>query len=383
MYMNKITKTDHTTETQIASFHSPNGITEYHVLLRQTDCTEDFHTQQACLQKAYSRLLEELPGNPTAIFKRYFLSDVTNQATDVMEQEHFAPFCALSIVQQAPMNGTKIALWVWLQTGVQTQVHPNGMLEANHNGYRQLLSTNLCNRATNSEYQTRLIFRDYIMQLMNAGCTLAANCLRTWLFVQNVDVNYAGVVKARQEVFTTQGLTEETHFIASTGIEGRYFDPMVFVTMDAYAVAGIVSEQVRYLYASENLNRTYEYGVTFERGTAITYGDRRHIFISGTASIDKYGEIVYPGDILRQAERMMENVTALLREANATMDDVMQAVVYLRDTADYVNVKHYLETHFPSLPHVIVRASVCRTGWLIEMDCLAMTGEGDERFRAL
>ena len=243
--MDRIKKTYHTTEVQIASFHTPKGITEYHVLFQQTDCTEDFRTQLARLQAAYDAVLAELPGNPTALFKRYFLSDVTNQTDELMEQERLASYCAVSVVQQAPMNGTKIALWAWLQTGVQTQVLPNGMFEVHHNGYRQLLSANLCNRAANAEYQTRLIFRDYILQLTNADCTLAANCLRTWIFVQNVDVNYPGVVKARKEVFATQGLTEDTHFIASTGIEGRYFNPLVFVTMDAYAVFGIVPEQIR------------------------------------------------------------------------------------------------------------------------------------------
>lgn len=381
--MDRIKKTYHTTEVQIASFHTPKGITEYHVLFQQTDCTEDFRTQLARLQAAYDAVLAELPGNPTALFKRYFLSDVTNQTDELMAQERLASYCAVSVVQQAPMNGTKIALWAWLQTGVQTQVLPNGMFEVHHNGYRQLLSANLCNRAANAEYQTRLIFRDYILQLTNADCTLAANCLRTWIFVQNVDVNYPGVVKARKEVFATQGLTEDTHFIASTGIEGRYFNPLVFVTMDAYAVFGIVPEQIQYLYAPENLNRTYEYGVTFERGTAVTYGDRRHIFVSGTASIDKQGEIVCPGDVLRQAVRMMENVSALLAEADATMADVMQAIVYIRDTADYANVKHFLETNYPDLPHVIVRAPVCRTGWLIEMECVAVTAQGDERFANL
>lgn len=58
------------------------------------------------------------------------------------------------------------------------------------------------------------------MQLMEQQCTLANNCIRTWFFVQNVDVNYAGVVKARNEVFVTQNLTEHTHYIASTGIGG-------------------------------------------------------------------------------------------------------------------------------------------------------------------
>lgn len=44
---------------------------------------------------------------------------------------------------------------------------------------------------------------------MEQGCKLADNCIRTWFFVQNVDVNYAGVVKARNEVFVTQNLTEK------------------------------------------------------------------------------------------------------------------------------------------------------------------------------
>ena len=63
------------------------------------------------------------------------------------------------------------------------------------------------------------------MQLIEQGCKLAANCIRTWFFVQNVDVNYAGVVKARNEVFVTQNLTEKTHYISSTGIGGRMLTP--------------------------------------------------------------------------------------------------------------------------------------------------------------
>jgi enamine deaminase RidA (YjgF/YER057c/UK114 family) len=80
---------------------------------------------------------------------------------------------------------------------------------------------------------------------------------------------------------------------------------------------------------------------------------------------------------------MMENIGILLHEAGAGMDDVMQAIVYLRDIADYIPVKKYLQDHYPYLPHVIVLAPVCRPGWLIEAECIAMTGEGDERFREL
>ena len=380
--MDLIRKTYHTTKVQITAFQSQKGITEYHVLFQQTDSLEDFKTQLQHIQEAYNQCIATLSGNPTAVFRRYFLSDVTNQTNEVMELERLSSYCALSIVQQAPMNGTKVALWVWLQTGVQTQVLPSGLFEARHNGYCQLLGANQCNRAANSEFQTRLIFRDYIMQLTEAGCTLAVNCLRTWIFVQNVDVNYPGVVKARKEIFATQNLTEDTHYISSTGIEGRYVDPMVFVTMDTYAISGIQPEQIQYLYAPKFLNRTYEYGVTFERGTAVTFGDRRHIYISGTASIDRFGEIVHAGDVIKQTKRMIENICALLDEAEATLEDVMQAIIYIRDTADYARVKQYMETNHPNLPYLIVRAPVCRTGWLVEMECTAVTNKGDNKFVA-
>ena len=381
--MNLISKQYNKTEVQITSFETKKGITEYHLLFQQTDCLEDYPTQLQNLLQAYTQCVEELPGNPTAVFRRYFLSDVTNQTASLMEQDRSNPYCALSIVQQAPMNGTKIALWAWLQTGIQTQVLPSNLFEARHGSYRQLFGANLCNRAANSEYQTRLIFRDYIMQLTAANCTLANNCIRTWIFVQNVDVNYPGVVKARKDVFATQNLTENTHFIASTGIEGRYQDTNVFVTMDTYAVSGIGQEQIQYLYAPDHLSRTYEYGVTFERGTAITYGDRRHVFVSGTASIDRYGEIVHPGDVIKQSERMIENITALLNEAGADLNDIMQAIVYIRDTGDFARIEQYMKANHPNMPYLIVRAPVCRSGWLVEIECLAVVAVDEPEYPPL
>ena len=77
--MNLIRKTYDTTEVQITSFQSSKGITEYHIFFQQTNCLEDFHTQLQHIQDVYAHSVEELPGNPVAIFRRYFLSDVTNQ----------------------------------------------------------------------------------------------------------------------------------------------------------------------------------------------------------------------------------------------------------------------------------------------------------------
>ena len=372
---------DKAVEAQIASFTGNGGLTEYQVFLQVTDPMLPFEQQLQHIQQAYvSVVKEELADDAVAVFRRYFLSDAANQADLVMAWECENAFCALSVVQQAPLNGTKIAIWTWFQTGVSVETEKNGMLKATHNGYTQYWTGGAFNRASNSEYQTRLLLNDYVMQLTEEGCKLATDCIRTWFFVQNVDVNYAGVVKARKEVFITQDLTEKTHYIASTGIGGRNADPAVLVTMDTYAVKGLKPEQIQFLYAPTHLNPTYEYGVTFERGTAVHYADRTQVFISGTASIDNKGNILYPGDICRQAARMLKNISALLAEAGATTEDIQQAIVYLRDTADYQVVEHFLAENYPGLPHIIVHAPVCRPGWLIEMECIAVVPSENTAF---
>lgn len=364
----------------IAAFIPREGVTEYQVMIQVTNPRLTYKQQlDEVLNACYKLLNTELQG-AVAVFKRYFLSDAANQADMLSAISTEESDCALSIVEQSPLNGTKVALWVYLLKGVQTQALPNGLFEVKHSSYRHFWSGGAFNRAANSEYQTRLLLNDYVMQLMEQGCRLADHCIRTWFFVQNVDVNYAGVVKARNEVFVTQNLTENTHYIASTGIGGRHADPKVSVLMDTYAVDGIKPGQVHYLYAPTHLNPTYEYGVSFERGTYVDYGDRRQVFISGTASINNKGEVVYPGDVCKQTERMWENVEALLNEAECDWENVGKMIVYLRDTADYAVVSEMFDKQFPNTPKVIVYAPVCRPGWLIEMECIAVKAIKNEEY---
>ena len=370
------------TSIEIFKYEVPEGVCEYHAILRVTNPLLTYAEQVECLLGAYGSLLGgELKG-AVAVFKRFFLSDAANQANylQALHAEHSD--CALSVVEQPPLDGTKVAMWVYLQKGVQTKTLPNGIYEVSHGGYRHLWMAGACNQASNSEYQMRLLFNDYVMQLLENGCSLADNCIRTWLFVQNVDVNYAGVVKARNEVFVTQNLTDKTHFIASTGIAGRHANPKVFVQMDAYAVDGLQKEQIHYLYAPTHLNPTYEYGVSFERGTYVDYGDRRHVFISGTASINNKGEIMYPGDVRKQTERMWENVETLLKEADCGFENVAHLLVYLRDIADYTVVKDMFDKRFPNIPKVFLLAPVCRPGWLVEMECMAILPKHNEAYPA-
>ncbi|MBP3229684.1 MAG: hypothetical protein J6M40_02945 [Prevotella sp.] len=368
---------------EIASFTTADSeVAEHHVMIHVTDHRLPYSSQLKAVDDTLTQLVHGQLSGAKPVFKRYFLSDAYNQSGEVLSLELDYSDYALSVIQQSPLDGTKIALWVYLQTHVETRALPSGLYEVRHGRYRHLWNASAHNLAKNSEYQTRLLLNEYIMQLAQEGCRLADNCIRTWFFVNDVDNNYPGVVKARNQVFFTQDLTDDTHFIASTGIGGRQADPKVLSQMDNYAIDGLQPGQVSYLYAAHRLNRTSDYGVSFERGTRVDYGDRRHVFISGTASINNKGEIVHPGDVAAQTRHMWGNVEALLGEAGCTYDDVMQMIVYLRDIADYDTVRQLYDERFPHTPRVIVLAPVCRSGWLVEMECMAIRSEAARQFPA-
>lgn len=363
-------------------FEGVGEVSEFHIVIHAKSLKRSFQQQLDAVLDAYNQLIASvLPAGAVAVFKRYFLSDAANQADLVLTSD--PSDCAKSIIEQPPLDSSKVALWAYLMTGVNTRVLPSGLCEVSHGSYRHLWNASAHNLAANSEYQTRLLFNEYIMQLAEEGCTLADNCLRTWLFVNDIDLNYGGVVRARNQVFFTQGLTHDTHYIASTGIGGRQQDPNVLCQMDNYAVAGITPRQVHYLYAPTHLNRTSDYGVSFERGTRVDYGDRRHVIISGTASINNKGLIMHERDVERQTDRLLENVEALLSEADCNFDDVAYMIVYLRDPADYLLVSDIFDRRFPGKPCVLVHAPVCRSGWLVEMECMAVKAGGDARFPQL
>lgn len=343
------------------------GGREVHAIITVDDSRLSFAGQLGEIEAQTSRLYEEMGDRMRPVFKRWFLSDSANQASLLPESD-----CAVSVVEQAPLNLTKVALWIWLIEDASPERQPDGCYAMGRGNYLHLMEAGASRPGIGPYASTYDIFSTTELRLREYGGNLLDSCVRTWLFVQNVDVNYSGVVEGRNSAFEEFGLTPRTRFIASTGIGGRHADKSVAVQMDSYSVRGLKEGQMRQINAPEYLNPTCEYGVAFERATSIDYGDRRHLFISGTASIDNRGRVVWEGDIRRQTERMWTNVEALLREAECGWENVGQILVYLRDPADYGVVSEMFAERFPDIPYVILLAPVCRPGWLVEMECMAM-----------
>jgi enamine deaminase RidA (YjgF/YER057c/UK114 family) len=366
---------------QVASFLPTDGVVEeIHLMLHVIDTDENLEGQCRRLVIAVFKQMDELcGGHPVAVFGRCFLSDISNgeEVASHILSEHLS--CPISYAGQPPLDGSKVALWLQLQS--EGVIGDDGWMYCEHNGYRHYHTVNVGEGNSSSYKQTMVMLLSQKEELAKRHGDFLHHCVRTWFIVRDIDVNYSGVVKARREFFFRNGLTPHSHFIASTGIGGSSCRPTTKVLLDAHYIVGMAEGQIHYLYAKSHLNPTYEYGVTFERGMYMDYGDRREVYISGTASIDNKGNILHAGDVVRQTERACENVAALLEEADCHFDDVAQMIVYLRDVADYPRVKALFEEKFPDIPKQIVLAPVCRPGWLVELECIAIKKADNQRYK--
>lgn len=351
---------------------------EYHIALKP-DCYPDFEKQLDSLISKYDVVLKDLGlTNDNLIYAKIFMSDYVNHHEYLAKNKQFQEIskcCALSIIEQSPLDGTKINMLLYfIKKGHILKESKEGVFIAKIDGLSHIYQSIISFEASvhTAKEQTTDAFYRHIKLLLDRGLTLKDNCIRTWLYSRDVDRDYASIVEARNNVFEKEGLTTATHYIASTGIEGKGLELYSAVNIDFYSIDGIEQHQIKYLNALEYLNNTAEYGVAFERGTSVTYGDKKHIFISGTASIDKYGNCVHRNNVLLQTQRLFTNIEMLLLDAESNLKDIAQMIVYLRNITDYECVNNYLKEYYSGIPKVIVLGRVCRPEWLIEIECIAV-----------
>ena len=295
-------------------------------------------------------------------YVRIFLSDIQNQHQLLIESELFQNVLSTlstTIVEQPPLNGSKIGILVKTTSRADNCI------------FQSIKLTEEETHGTSAYFQTVMLFEKYLRSIQEKGLDIRTHLVRTWIYVADIDINYDGIVKARNDIFRRYGLTADAHYIASTGIGGSSPARSATVAIDFLTYPDIREEDKKYLQALDHLNPTHEYGVAFERGTRLTLPDKQIAFISGTASIDRYGNVLYLGDVKKQTVRLLDNIEALLQDGGMCMADINYFVIYLRDPSDYTVVNRYMTRRFPTQPHIIVLAKVCRPEWLIEMECTA------------
>ena len=358
-------------------FKGKNNVDEYHITIIPVSYA-GIYEQLKTIDQAHRYLLKSLNLNPdTIIFKRFFCSDIHNQYGEIKKFiDENKENCAISIVSQPPYPAAKIAMWAYHisdRNQLLKKRRDNFSLQLERKSLSHFWDTNFIYSEKNSTFaQTTKILSNYKALLKKRNMTVSENVIRTWFFIQNIDLNYKRFVEARRKFFEKIGLTPQTHFIASTGVGGTGIDIRAIVSMDAYSISGIRNEQIKFLSDPEHISPAYTYGVTFERGTVVKYRDRNHILISGTASINNKGEIVYPGSVLKQFEHTLKNIQLLLKQAGSDFHNVCVFITYARDISDASLIYEEMNKKFKNTPFLVVIGPVCRPGWLVEIECQAI-----------
>jgi len=99
------------------------------------------------------------------------------------------------------------------------------------------------------------------------------------------------------------------------------------------------------------------------------------IFCSGQVALHpETGELEAPGDVVRQTERVISNLTAVLRAAGASLDDVVKTTIYLMDLKDFVAVNEVYGRAFSGSPPArsTVQVAGLPRGARVEIDAIAL-----------
>ncbi|HKH11990.1 MAG TPA: RidA family protein [Rubrobacter sp.] len=72
----------------------------------------------------------------------------------------------------------------------------------------------------------------------------------------------------------------------------------------------------------------------------------RTVYVSGQVAMDAEGAVVGEGDAKAQTEKVLQNVAAVLEEADGGLDDIVKVTVFITDMVHYDEVHEARRRHF-------------------------------------
>lgn len=104
----------------------------------------------------------------------------------------------------------------------------------------------------------------------------------------------------------------------------------------------------------------------YSHGYKIDVGDSEIIFTTGQIALDKDGNVVGIGDIEAQTEFVFESLQNILKEAGASLDDVIKATTYVTDINDFPKISPIRNKYFKTAEPVSTLVEVNK---LVKENC--------------
>jgi 2-iminobutanoate/2-iminopropanoate deaminase len=98
------------------------------------------------------------------------------------------------------------------------------------------------------------------------------------------------------------------------------------------------------------------------------------VFVSGQVAIDPSTQQVISGDVAAQTDRVLKNLSAILKAAGSALDKVVRCGVFLKNMSDFAAMNEIYGRHFSASPPARSTVEVARLpkDVLVEIDVIAL-----------
>lgn len=367
--------------TEIRCYSGPVA-RELFILCRPDPLETDITGQTTSIYRSLDRVLQhEKASGEYVLQERVFFRNIQRDlpAFCAVRNSAFPMYApASTFVQQPPINGQnsiEILAYALIPHGNSTRVNPGFKAQPEVSGYalatdesKHTFFANIYGKPGDSEEESHSMFQSAEMLLRQEQMSFR-DVVRTWIYLRYIDRDYSGFNQGRTKFFRQQGLQL---LPASTGIEGVPPSESQAMCLSLYAIQSPKPIGMKPMSAP-TLNEAWTYGADFSRGLKVAGANAITLFISGTASVDEKGRTAHPDNFEAQADRMVMNISSLLAQQNASFQDIVSAVTYIKNPADASLISKVFEKRgVGTFPNATVQARICRPNLLCEMEAIAI-----------
>ena len=114
----------------------------------------------------------------------------------------------------------------------------------------------------------------------------------------------------------------------------------------------------------------------YSHGLKVRVGDVNLIFVTGQIAMDSSGKAIAPDNIEKQTHYIFGSIKKILNEADATLDDVVKAQIFITDMNQYSKVSKIRNKYFEKAKPVSTLVEINRTakdGCDVEIEVIAIS----------
>ena len=330
--------------------------------------------------------------NTDYILKKKLLTDILSKS-----EEYQAPF---SLISQPPISCETI-MEIWLLDYSETE-YTFTFTHSEHSSVLYVDCPNYC-CIYSAQYSTNFdTFKENVLgtfKLLDTSLRTNgfeySDIVRQWNYIENIDsvITFNDIHVQNYQIFNdvrslyyensdfTNGYPSATGIGMNNG--GCTIEALAFKEKKTNNIRPVTnSNQIdAHSYSSTVLEGSAIKEIKnistpkFERGKYLQFNEFGLLFISGTASI--IGEkTVFTDDVANQTLTTINNIEHLVSQKNLNNNKIsvvsqprlLNYRVYLKNESDYLTVKVLCDSHYGSSTGFIVKADICRSNLLVEIE---------------